>query len=118
MTNFSQLISKEGEVIQLYVHSFEQNRDSVTNLKESQYAAAVNITAIVRSQPENTLEVALGIVEGEAIVILTTTQVAEYDVIKWQNKYFDVISVQDMYFRKTLDYYRCTCSRRIEFLGS
>ena len=118
MTYFQELINKEGETLQRYVHTFESSRDSVTNLKESQYAAAVNITAIVRSQPENTLEVALGIVEGEAIVILTTTQVAENDVIKWQNKYWDVLMVEDMYFRKSLDYYKCTCVRRIEFLGA
>ena len=117
MGYFSEMISKEGETVSRYVHSFESSRDGTTNLKESQWAAATNITAIVRSQPESTVETALGIVEGETIVILTTTQVAENDVIKWQNKYFDVIMVEDMYFRKVLDYYKVTAVRRIEFLG-
>ena len=112
------MISKEGETISRYVHSFESSRDGTTNLKESQWAAAVNITAIVRSQPEATVETALGIVEGETIVILTTTQVVENDVIKWQDKYFDVVMVEDMYFRAKLEHYKCTAVRRIEFLGS
>ena len=117
MTYFQELISKEGENISRYVHSFESSRDGTTNLKESQWAAAASITAVVRSQPEATVETPLGLVEGETIVILTTTQVAEHDVIKWQDKYFDIVMVEDMYFRKTLDYYKATCVRRIEFLG-
>jgi len=118
MGKFSQLIEKEGETISLYVHSFESSRDGTTNLKESKWATATSITAIVRSQPEETVETALGLVEGESLVILTETQLAEHDVVKWQNRYFDIVKVEDMYFRATLEHYKCTAVRRIEFLGS
>jgi hypothetical protein len=117
MAKFSNLISKEGETISHYVHSFESSRDSVTNLKESKWAAATNITAIVRSQPEALTETPMGVYEAESIVILTETAIAEHDVIKWNNKYYDIVMVEEMWFRKALDYYKGTCVRRIEFLG-
>jgi len=118
MTYFQELISKEGETLQLYVHTFETSRDATTNLKESQWAAATNITAIVRSQPETLSETSVGLHEAEVILILTTTAITEHSVIKWQSKYYDIIMVEDMYFRKTLDYYKGTCMRRVEFLGA
>jgi len=50
MGYFDDLISKEGETVQRYVHSLG-SRNSTTNLKVSQWAAAVDITVVVRSQP-------------------------------------------------------------------
>ena len=118
MTYFTELIRKEGETVSHYIHSFESSRDSTTNLKESQWAAAVNLTVVIRSQPEALAEMGIGLYEGEVIVILASTAVSEHDIILWQSKYFDVVMVEDMYFRKELDYYKARCQRRVEFLGS
>ena len=115
---FSQVISKEGEIEERYRHWFEDNRDATTNLKESKWTLAGDVTAIVRSQPESLSEMVLGLYEGEVIIILTETEVLERDIIKWQYKYYDVVMVEAMYFRKTLDYYKGTCIRRVEFLGN
>jgi len=117
-TYFDQLISKEGETISRYVHSFESNRDSTTNLKESQWAAAVDITCVVRTQPKVTEQTELGILELESIVVLTKTAVAQEDVLKWNNKYFDVIGMEEVFFRKVSQYYKVTCIQRMEFLGN
>lgn len=118
MGKFTELISKEGETVQLYSHSFEASRNGTTKLKESKWAASTDITAIVRSQPETLAEMGVGLYEAETILILTTTAIAEHGVIKWQDKYYDIVMVEDMYFRKALDYYKGTCLRRIEFMGS
>jgi len=118
MTYFTELISKEGETVSHYVHSFESSRDGTTNLKESQWAAAVDLKVQIRSQPEALAEMGIGVYEGEVIVVLSATAISEHDIIKWQNKYFDVLMVEDMYFRKQLDYYKCTCQKRVEFIGS
>lgn len=117
MGKFTELIAKEGETISLYVHSFESSRDSVTNLKESKWVAATDITAIVRSQPSNKVEEKYGTYDNETIVILTETAVAQYDVVKWNVQFFDVVLVEEIFWHGTRDYYKATCKRRIEFLG-
>jgi len=117
-TYFDQLISKDGETIEHYVHSFETNRDSTTNLKESKWATASEITAVVRTQPKITSYTELGIVELESIIIMTKTAVAQEDVVKWNSKYFDVLGVEEVFFRKSRNYYKATCLQRVEFLGA
>jgi len=118
MSHFKQLISKEGETINHYVHSFETSRDSTTNLKESLWAAAVSITGIVRTQPKTSERTELGIKDLETIVILSETSMAEEDVMGWSSKYYDVMTVEEVFFRKARNYYKATCLQRVEFLGN
>ena len=120
MGNYDQVIDKEGETLEHYVHSFESSRDATTNLKESKWATAVNITAIVRSQPSSSDFTGLGTVQVDVIIILTKTDTvpAKHDVVKWNSEYYDVILVEPIFFRKAVNYYKSTCQRRIEFLGS
>lgn len=117
-SNYDQVIDKEGEEISHYVHSFESSRDSTTNLKESLWAAAVTITAIVRSQPSSIDFDRVGTKQTDMIVILTKTDVVpvKHDVILWNSDYYDVITVEPIFFRKSVNYYKSTCMRRIEFL--
>lgn len=117
MVYFDEMIRKEGETVQHYVHSFEASRDGITNLKESQWAAAVNITAIVRSQPKTVEYTSTGIKSLTTIVVLTKTAVANEDVLKWNSKYFDVVQVEEVFFRNTRQYYKATCVERVEFIG-
>jgi len=114
------MIDKEGETIEHYVHSFESSRDSTTNLKESQWAAASEVTAIVRSQPSGVNPTEIGTHQVDIIVVLTktTTVPAKHDVVKWNSVYYDVIMVEPIFFRKTVNYYKSTCQRRVEFLGA
>lgn len=116
-TYFDSLISKEGESLSHYVHSFESSRDSTTNLKVSKWATAVNITAVVRSQPSIVNETDLGVYEVEVILVLTETGVARFDVLKWNDKYWDVLYSEEVFMKGTRQYYKCTAQRRIEFLG-
>jgi len=118
MGYFDDLISKEGETVSHYVHSWETSRDSTTNLKESKWATAVNITVVVRSQPSFVEERELGLHKIDTILILTKTAVVNLDVIKWNNKYFSVIMVEPIYWKSTIQYYRCTCQERLEFIGN
>ena len=118
MGYFDELISKQGETISRYVHSFETSRDSTTNLKVSKWAAAVNVTAVIRSQPAFIDEREEGVHKLEAITVLTKTALAKWDIVKWQDKYFDVVMVEPVYWGSTLQYYKCACQERVEFLGS
>jgi len=119
-SNYDQVIDKEGESISHYVHSFETSRDSTTNLKESLWAAATSITAIVRSQPSDIDFDKAGTKQTDIIVILTktTTVPAKHDIVLWNSGYYDVLMVEPIFFRKTVNYYKSTCQRRVEFLGS
>jgi len=119
LSHFDEMLRKgQSETIQHYVHSFESSRDSTTNLKESQWAAAVDITAVVRSQPLTVEYSELGIKDLEVIVVLTKTTIAEEDVLKWSSKYFDVTMVEEAFFRGERNYYKATCFQRVEFLGA
>jgi len=117
-TYFDQLISKDGETISHYVHSFETDRDGTTNLKESKWAAAVSISGVVRTQPKVTEQTELGIMELESIIVLTKTAAVQEDVLKWNNKYFDVTGVEEVFFKGASQYYKATCLQRMEFLGN
>jgi len=119
LSHFDEMLRKgQSETIQHYVHSFESSRDSITNLKESQWAEAVDITAVVRSQPLTVEYSELGIKDLEVIVVLTKSAVAEEDVLLWNSKYFDVIMVEEAFFRGERNYYKATCFQRVEFLGA
>ncbi len=122
MSYFSDTISKQGENLSYYAHSYESSRNSTTNLKVSLYAAATTIVGVVRSQPNTITYGESGVFELEIILVLTKTAVAEKDVIKWNNRYYDVELVEDVYWNKrgssTLQYYKCRCVERIEFLGN
>jgi len=115
VTKFQQVISKEGETINHYVHSFESSRNSTTNLKVSKWAAAVEITAVV---PRFIEEKDFGAHGVEYLLLLTETAVVRLDVIKWQDRYFDVALVENVYWKGALQYYKCHCYERVEFLGN
>ena len=100
------------------MHSWETSRNSTTNLKVSKWAAATTISVVVRSQPAIVIESEAGRSKIDTLLILTTTEVSMLDVIEWQSKFYDVIMVEEVYFRSTLEYYKCTCQERLEFLGS
>jgi len=117
MGYFDNLISKEKESVSQYVHSFG-SRNSTTNLKVSQWAAATSIDVVVRSQPSIVEEREEGIVKFEVILILTKTAVAMKDVILWNSKYYSVTMVEPIYWKSTIQYYRCTCQEMLEFLGN
>lgn len=118
--SFKQVIAKEGETISYYAHSWESSRDSTTNLKESKWATATNITAVVRSQPSILNEKESGVYEVEYLLILTDpdTALTRLSVIKWQNKYYDIVLVEEIYHKGSLDYYKAHCYERMEFLGA
>jgi len=118
MGYFDSLLSKEGENISHYVHSWETSRNSTTNLKESKWAAAVTVNVVVRSQPSITEQKEEGLVQPEIILVLTTTEVIKLDVILWKEKYFDVTMVEEVYWKGTRQYYRARCIERLEFLGN
>ena len=64
----------------------------------------------------------VGLSKLELILVLTEATVNELDVIKWNNKYYDVLLVEDVYWAvkgtPTLQYKRCTCQELLEFLGA
>ena len=117
MTKFKQEIFKYGETVSHYAFSLG-SRNSTTNRKVGQWATATNITAIVRSQPSSSEEKNEGANTMENLILLTETSVPKYSVEKWKDKYYDVILVEEVYWNKTLDYYKLTCVRRLEFLGA
>lgn len=114
---FDDLLSKEGETVSHYVHSLESSRNSTTNLKVSKWAAAVNVTAVVRSQMKTSDILDVAVHSQDSISIMTKTAVARMDVIKWNNKYYDVINVEEQYWKNVLQYYKAICYERLEFLG-
>lgn len=116
--NFDSLIAKEGEAVTWYVHSFETSRDATTNLRESKWTSGVSIIAVVRSQPKVISQIELGLVDLEVIILLTKTQLASLDIVKWNGHYFDVLAVEETFFRGKSQYYKATCSERLEFLGN
>ena len=118
MSYFDQLIQKEGESLSLYVHSWESSRNSTTNRKVSKWAAAVNIVGTVRSQPSSIDEGEVGVREMDYILVLTKTVVVRLDVIGWKNKFYDVTLTEEIYWKGTIQYYKCHCIQRIEFLGT
>jgi hypothetical protein len=117
-SKFEDLLTKEGETLSYYAHSFESSRNSTTNLKVSNWAAATNITAVVRSQGkvDNPKDVALN--ETDMIVILTTTAITKLSVVKFQNGYYDLLFVEEQFWKGTRQYFKATCMRRLEFLGA
>lgn len=122
MGYFNKTITTQGETLSYYEKTYESGRNATTNLKEIYYATATNITAVVRSQPNSIVYGEEGIYEQEVITILTKTQITEQSVVKWNNKYYDVDIVEDVYWNKrgtpTLQYYKARCIERIEFIGS
>ena len=117
-TYFDQLIAKEGETVSHYVHSFESSRNSTTNLKVSKWAAAANLTVVVRSQGKVGGPRVEGLTFLDTIIILTKTAVIPLSVIKWKDRYYDILIVDEQYWKSNLQYYKATCQERLEFLGS
>lgn len=115
---FDSLIEKEGETVSYYAHSFAGSRNSITNLKVSQWAAASDTTVVVRSQPSMVEQREEGLLKFEVILILTKTAVAMKDVILWNSKYYEVIMVEPVYWKSTIQYYRCRCQECLEWLGN
>lgn len=115
---FDDTLNKEGETLSYYAHSFEDSRNSTTNLKVSKWAVAVDLKAVVRSQPKMDSPKDLGLNETDTILILTTTAIAKLSVVKYQNKYFDILIVDEQFWKGTRQYYKGLCQRRLEFLGN
>ena len=118
MSYFDQMIEKEGEALTHYVHSWESSRNSTTNRKVSKWATAVNITGTVRSQQSSIDEGEVGVRETDYILILTKTAVVRLDVLGWKSKFYDVTLTEEIYWKGIIQYYKCHCIQRIEFLGS
>jgi len=118
MVYFTDLLSKEGEDISHYVHSWESSRNSTTNLKVSKWATATTVSVVVRSQPSFVEEREEGVHKLDIILVLTITSLSRLDVIKWQNKYYDILMVEEVFFRGTREYYKATCQERLEFIGN
>lgn len=115
---FDDLLSKEGETVAHYVHSWESSRDTTTNLKVSKWAASVNIKACVRSQSKLPDHKEVGYHFLDSIVLLTKTNIQSLDIVKWNNKYYDVTNNDAQYWKGVLQYYKITCQERLEFLGA
>ena len=94
------------------------SRNSTTNLKVSQWAAAADTVVVVRSQPSMVEEREEGLFKFEVILILTKTAVGMLDVILWNSKYYSVTMVDPVYWKSTIQYYKCTCQERLEFIGN
>ena len=60
----------------------------------------------------------VGAYENDYLLILTKTAVVRLDVLKWQDKYYDVLLVEEMYWKGIIQYYKCHCNQRLEFLGN
>jgi len=118
MGKFQDLLSKEGETVSHYVHSFETSRNTTTNLKVSKWAASVNIKACVRSQSKLSDHKDAGLHFLDHIVLLTETVMNPLDVAKWNSKYYDVLLVEGQFWKGILQYYKITCEERLEFLGA
>lgn len=118
MGKFDDLLTKEGETVGHYVHSFETSRNSTTNLKVSKWAASVDIKASVRSQSKISDPKDMGLHFLDTVVLLTKTTMAPLDVAKWNNKYYDVLVREEQYWKGVLQYYKVTCQERLEFLGA
>jgi len=112
--SWSQLEAKQGKTIQRYVHSFS-DRDSATKLKPSTWATPVDIGAVIRSQPNSVSIIPGGILEMEPILILTDTAIVKRDRFKWDDKYFEAISIDKVFFKGTLQYYKAMCMRLMEW---
>jgi hypothetical protein len=115
---FDDLLSKEGETVSRYVHSWETSRNSTTNLKVSKWASSADITACVRSQAKTSDHKEVGLNFLDSVILLTKTALVALDVMKWNNKYYDVILVEGQFWKGILQYYKVTCQERLEFLGS
>jgi len=113
--SWSQIQSKQGEAINHYVHSFEDTRDSDTNLKLSSWASPVSINAVVRSQPTSVVVIPAGILETEVILVLFNTALAKRDRFSWNSKYWEALQVDEVFFKGELQYYKATCTRVIEW---
>jgi len=112
--SWGQIQGKQGETISRYVHSFG-DRDASTKLKPSTWAAPVDIAATVRSQPNSITIIEGGILEVEQIVLLTSTAIVKRDRFKWNSKYFEALSVDQVFFKGTRQYYKAVCIRVIEW---
>jgi hypothetical protein len=118
MGKFDDLLNKEGETVARYVHSWETSRNSTTNLKVSQWAASSNIKACVRSQSKTVDHKDVGYHFLDTIILLTKTALLKKDVMKWNEKYYDVLVVEGQFWKGVLQYYKATCQERLEFLGA
>jgi len=113
--SWGQIQAKQGETISHYVHSFESSRDSNTNLKLSEWASPVNITAVVRSQPSTVSVISAGILETEVVLILSNTTLAKRDRFSWNSKYWEAVSIDDIFFKGTRQYYKARCVRVVQW---
>jgi len=106
--------SKQGETIQHYVHSFG-SADATTKLKPASYASPVDITAVVRSQPTSVAIIPGGVMEVEVVLILTDTSIAIRDRFKWNSKYWEAVSLDEVWFKGSKQYYRASCVEVLHF---
>jgi len=118
VSRFKQELAKLGETVSYYTHSFEDDRNSTTNRKVSKWAAATDITARVLTQPSSSEEKNEGANTTNSLVFLSDTAMTKYSVIKWANKYYDIILVEEVYWNKVREYYKVTTLQRLEFLGA
>jgi len=112
--SWAQIEAKQGETISRYVHSFG-TADSVTKLKPSTWAAPTTIRAAVRSQPGAVELISAGIFEKEVIVVLTDTTVSKRDRFAWNSKYWEVVVLDEVWFKGTKQYYKCTCVEVVQW---
>jgi len=112
--SWAQIEAKQGETVNHYVHSFG-NRDASTKLKPSTWASPTEITAVIRSQPNATSIIPAGISETETILLMTNTSIAKRDRFSWDSKYWEALSVDKVFFKGELQYYKSICVRLIEW---
>jgi len=117
VSKWKQELAKYGETISYYAHSLG-SRNSTTNRKVSQWAAATNITAMVRTQPSSVEEKNEGAHTNDTLFILTDTAITKYSVFSWNSKYYQIVMVEETYWNKALEYYKGTAIRMLEFLGA
>jgi len=109
--SWSAIEAKQGEDISHYVHSFEDDRDSNTNLKLSEWASPTTIQAVVRSQPTTVSVIPAGILETEVILVLTNTSIANRDRFLWNSEYWEALQVDQIFYKGTRQYYKARCTR-------
>lgn len=112
--SWGQIQAKQGETISHYVHSFG-SADATTKIKPSTWASPVDLTAAVRSQPGAVEVISAGLLEKEVIVVLTNTTVAKRDRFLWNSKYWEAVTMDEVYFKGTKQYNKCTCVEVVEW---
>jgi len=117
MGKFKEEINRLGETVSYYAFSLG-NRNSTTNRKVGQWTAAADLRVRVLTQPSSVEEKNEGCNTTESLVFLSEAQMTKHSVIKWQDKYYDIIMVEEVYWNRARDYYKATTVRRLEFLGA